>query len=347
MGNLGENIIHKRIVVSGNQEAIRVDKYLRGRLSEISRTKIQKALENGNILVNGKVVEPSYKIKPKDVLEIILPKEEPEFIELLPEPIPLDIIYEDEYIAVINKPAGMVVHPGAGHKSGTIVNALLYHFKNVSRGGSIRPGLIHRLDVGTSGVLLVAKDEDIHYKIAMQFFLREVKKKYLALVWAQPSKNADVIETYIKRDPKNRKIMRAYSLAMPSTGKLAITEYKVVESYYFVSLVECYPITGRTHQIRAHMKYLGTPIFGDSDYGGNKILKGVQRGAYLEFVKGILGSLNRGLLHAYSIKVFHPVFGKYMEFTAPIPTDMENVINLWKENYKKFLNQSALDVDSR
>jgi len=321
--------------VPAGTEPVRIDKYIARTLGHISRTKIQDYIRMGLISVNESVVVPSHKVRGGDIITIEFLESKTIDIELIPQNIPLHIIYEDDDIAVVNKPAGMPVHPGCGHPNGTLVNALLFHFKELSGREGIRPGLVHRLDIGTSGIIVVAKNDYAHNAIAKQFFERVVKKRYLALVWGVPRNPTGIINVPIERHPSIRTIMRC--AVETGHGKEAITEYSLIESYYFVSLVECRPKTGRMHQIRVHMKYLGHPLFGDSDYGGDKILKGSKRGDYITFAQEVLAMASRPMLHALSLGFYHPRTQQWVEFTAQIPEDMLTVIEKWKTNYQKWI----------
>ena len=274
---------HYKFTADPGQETIRIDKFLCDRLPNFSRNKIQVAAKNGNLVVNGSKVKQNYKVKPGDVVALVLPYPVREF-ELVPENIPLEILYEDDTLIVVNKNAGMVVHPGHGNHSGTLVNALIYHFDHLPELPSDytgRPGLVHRIDKNTSGLLVIAKTETALTRLAKQFFEKTTERKYLALVWGDVE-GEGTIKGKIGRSKKNRKIMAVYG--DEEEGKLAITHYKVIERFGYVSLVECMLETGRTHQIRVHFKSIGHPLFNDPEYGGDKILKGIKTSKYQKFI---------------------------------------------------------------
>ncbi len=331
---------HLKIVVDKGQESFRIDKFLTSRLKNASRTKVQYAAEAGSILVNGKPVKASYKIKPGDSVSIVLPHP-PREIELIPQNIPINIIYEDDDIIVVNKAPGMVVHPAYGNYSGTLVNALIYHFQNLPKSKTSiseelsvdRPGLVHRIDKNTSGILIVAKTEKAMVKLSKDFFDRSLDRRYLALVWGNFEENEGTITGHIGRDLKNRKVMAVFPDG--SHGKHAVTHYKVVERFGYVTLVECKLETGRTHQIRVHMRYIGHPIFNDNEYGGDRILKGTTFTKYKQFVENCFSLCPRQALHARSLKIKHPRTGKEIQFDSELPSDMQQLVDKWK-NYAKF-----------
>ena len=320
---------HHRIIVDKGQEPIRIDKYLVNRLEKISRTRIQRAADAGNIIVNDQPVKPNYKTKPGDIISIILAFP-PRKIEILPESIPLNIIYEDEELIVLNKEAGMVVHPGIGNYSGTLVNALYYHFQDspLFQETEIRPGLVHRIDKNTSGILVIAKTELALNHLAKQFFFHTIERKYHALLWGILKNKEGKIEGNIGRSIRDRKKMKVYQDS--SHGKPAITHYKVVEELGYVSLVECTLETGRTHQIRAHFQYIKHPVFNDETYGGNVILKGTTFTKYKQFVQNCFTILPRQALHAKSLGFVHPKTGVKMFFNSELPEDMKQVIEKWR-----------------
>lgn len=322
---------HHRFEADKGQMPLRVDKFLLVRLPHASRTKIQDAAESGCIRVNDKPVKSNYKVKPNDVVSVVLsyPKRE---IEITPENIPLDIVYEDDYLLVVNKPAGMVVHPAFGHFSGTLVNALLWHLKDnpLFTGNDIRPGLVHRIDKDTSGLLVIAKTEEAKSHLALQFFNKTSDRKYLAVCWGNLESETGTITGHIGRHPVNRKVMSVYPDG--SHGKHAITHYKVVERLGYVNLVECILETGRTHQIRAHFKYIGHPLFNDAEYGGNAILKGTTFSKYKQFVNNCFAICPRQALHAQTLGFTHPATGEHLSFESPIPPDMLQLIEKWR-NY--------------
>jgi 23S rRNA pseudouridine1911/1915/1917 synthase len=321
---------HHRIVCDPGQSQVRLDKFLFDRLAHTSRTRIQVAAKAGNVLVNGKAEKPSYKVKPGDVISIVLPYPQRE-VELLPEDIPLDILYEDEHILVLNKPDGLVVHPGHGNWTGTLVNALLFHFGKLPAvpGAEIpRPGLVHRLDKDTSGVMVVGKTEEALTHLARQFFERTSDRRYNALVWGDFEEDEGLIEGHIGRSPKDRTVQYVYPDG--DQGKSAITRWRVVERFRYVTLVECKLETGRTHQIRVHMQWTGHPLFNDAAYGGDRILKGTTFTKYRQFVENCFDLLPRQALHARTLTIDHPITGKRMHFESPLPADMEAVLKRWR-----------------
>jgi 23S rRNA pseudouridine1911/1915/1917 synthase len=320
---------HHRIVVDKGQQVMRIDKYLVNRMVNTSRSKIQAAAAAGNILVNEQAVKSSYKIKPEEVISIVLPHP-PRDTEILPEDIPLDVVFEDEHILVINKNAGLVVHPGVGNYTGTLINALYYYFRDLPlfQTGDMRPGLVHRLDKNTSGILLIAKTELSLNRLAKQFFDRTTSRKYLALVWGSLDEEEGRIEGHIGRDIKDRKKMTVFSDG--SQGKPAVTHYKLLERLGYLSLVECRLETGRTHQIRVHFKHIRHPLFNDDTYGGDQILKGTTFTKYKQFVQNCFQVLPRHALHAKSLGFEHPATGEKMFFDSELPEDMKQVIEKWR-----------------
>lgn len=320
---------HHRIVVDKGQQVMRIDKYLVNRMMNTSRSKIQAAAEAGNILVNERAVKSNYKIKPEEIISIVLPHP-PRDTEILPEDIPLDVIFEDEHILVINKNAGLVVHPGVGNYTGTLINALYYYFRDLPlfQTGDMRPGLVHRLDKNTSGILLIAKTELSLNRLAKQFYDRTTSRKYLALVWGSLDEEEGRIEGHIGRDLKDRKKMTVFSDG--SQGKPAVTHYKLLERLGYLSLVECRLETGRTHQIRVHFKHIRHPLFNDDTYGGDQILKGTTFTKYKQFVQNCFQILPRHALHAKSLGFEHPATGEKMFFDSELPEDMTQVIEKWR-----------------
>lgn len=324
----GELFEHFRITVDKGQDLLRIDKFLHNRLEKTSRTKLQAAADAGNILVNDRPVKSNYRIKPLDVISIVLPHP-PRIIELKGENIPLDIVYEDNDVVVINKQAGLVVHPGYGNYTGTLVNALMYHFENMpSQPGDLRPGLVHRLDKNTSGIMLMAKNEYALAFLAKQFFDRTTKRAYQAVVWGDVKEDHGTITGHIGRDLRDRKIMAVYPNG--EHGKHAVTHYTVLERFGYVTLVECRLETGRTHQIRAHMKHIGHPLFNDDTYGGDKILKGTTFSKYKTFIENCFAICPRHALHAKSLGFVHPTTGKEMFFDSELPADMQALLAKWK-----------------
>ena len=322
---------HHRIEVDKGQSSVRIDKYLFQHLGNISRNRIQNAAKAGNILIYGNPVKSSYKIKPGDIISIVLPNPPREF-ELIPQDIPINIIYEDDDIIVVNKDPDMVVHPGHGNYMGTLVNALAYHLKDLPmyQKGEIRPGLVHRIDKGTSGILVIAKTDLALNKLAKQFYDRKTQRTYVALVWGIFKNNAGTITGNIGRNPRDRLKMQVFEEG--EQGKPAITHFKVIENLGYVSLLECRLETGRTHQIRAHMEYAGHPVFNDDRYGGDRILKGTTFSKYKQFVQNCFKLMPRPALHAKSLGFIHPVSGKAMFFDSEIAADMQTVIDKWR-NY--------------
>ncbi|MFT4770462.1 MAG: 23S rRNA pseudouridine1911/1915/1917 synthase [Cryomorphaceae bacterium] len=322
---------HYRIQADPGQEPLRIDKFLMDRIPNTSRTKLQDAAIEGNIRVNDKKVKANYKVKPSDDIAIVLPYPKRE-IELIPEDIPLEILYEDDYMIILNKAANMVVHPGYGNYSGTMVNALIHHFDNLPEAeGAIpgRPGLVHRLDKNTTGVMVIAKTERALANLSLQFFERTIDRRYVALAWGDIEEDG-MIEGHIGRSLKNRKVMTVFPEG--EYGKEARTGYKVLERLTYVTLVECKLETGRTHQIRAHFQHINHPLFNDPDYGGNKIIKGTQFSKYKQFVMNNFDMIPRQALHARKLELTHPHTGVRMNFESEIPEDLNSVLVRWR-NY--------------
>lgn len=329
--NPAELYEHFRVVVDKGQSQVRVDKYLFERLVNSSRNRIQKAADTGLIMANGKPVKSSYKVKPCDVLTVMMDR--PRYDnDIIPEDIPLDIVYEDNDLMVINKPAGLVVHPGCGNYHGTLVNAIAWHLKDNPRYDPNDPqvGLVHRIDKDTSGLLVVAKTPDAKTHLGLQFYNKTTKRKYNALVWGIVENNEGTIEGNIGRNPKDR--MQMAVLSDPAQGKHAVTHYRILERLGYVTLVECVLETGRTHQIRVHMKHIGHTLFNDERYGGNEILKGTHFSKYKQFVNNCFETCPRQALHAMTLGFVHPRTGEEMFFTSPLPEDMTNLIDKWR-NY--------------
>ncbi len=325
---------HYKFTADPGQEIIRIDKFLCDRLPNFSRNKIQLAAKNGNLVVNDHTVKQNYKVKPGDVVALVLPYPVREF-ELIPENIPLDILHEDDSLLVVNKNAGMVVHPGHGNHSGTLVNALIYHFEHLPElpsDFSGRPGLVHRIDKNTSGLLVIAKTELALTRLAKQFFEKTTERKYLALVWGD-LEGSGTIQGKIGRSKKNRKVMAVYS--EEEEGKHAVTHYNVIERFGYVSLVECTLETGRTHQIRVHFKSIGHPLFNDPEYGGDKILKGIKTSKYQKFILNNFNLLKGQALHAKTLGFEHPETGKKMMFNSQLPEYFELVLKRFREYCKK------------
>ncbi len=320
---------HFRFQVDKGQGTTRIDKFLANRIENSSRSKIQAASEAGSILVNDRAVKSNYKIKPLDVITIVLPNP-PREIELIPQDIPIHIVYEDDDVIVINKDAGMVVHPGYGNYSGTLVNAVAFHLKDLPlfQAGEMRPGLVHRIDKNTSGILVMAKNEISLSKLAKQFFDRTCDRRYVALVWGNVAAEEGTIEGHLGRSVKDRKVMDVFPEG--DFGKHAITHYKVLERFGYVTLVQCKLETGRTHQIRIHMKHLGHPLFNDTEYGGDRILKGTTFSKYKQFIENCFQIMPRQALHAKTLEFNHPRSGERMAFDSEIATDMSQVIEKWR-----------------
>ncbi|MEO5909563.1 MAG: RluA family pseudouridine synthase [Pelobium sp.] len=321
---------HLKIVVDKGQSLLRIDKFLMHRVENASRNRIQNAIDAGNVLVNGKVIKASYKVKPQDEISIVLPHP-PRDTEVYPEDIPINIIYEDEDVILVNKEAGMVVHPGYGNWDGTLVNALVFHFNQLPQlpGNEGRPGLVHRIDKDTSGLLLISKNEKAMTYLAMQFYDHSITRRYRALVWGDVAEDGKV-EGYIGRSAKDRKVMDVYD--DPEKGKWSITHYKVLERFNYVTLVECELETGRTHQIRAHMQHIGHPLFNDAPYGGDKIRKGTIFAKYKQFVENCFDIIPRQALHAKTLGFIHPTTKKYIHFDSDLPEDFSQVLEKWR-NY--------------
>lgn len=322
---------HHRFVSDKGQSLLRVDKFLMQLIANATRNKIQKAAEEGNIWVNDIPVKSNYRVKPFDVVRVML--SHPPFENLiLPENIPLDIFYEDDQLLVINKPPGLVVHPGHGNYTGTLVNALAFHFENLPKNSSDRPGLVHRIDKDTSGLLVVAKTEAAMTHLAKQFEDKTTEREYIALVWGNIKEDEGTIEGNIARHVKDRMQMAVFTDG--ETGKPAVTHYKVLERFGYVTLVSCKLETGRTHQIRVHMKYIGHTLFNDERYGGHLILKGTTFTKYKQFIDNCFKTLPRQALHAKTLGFVHPKTGEYMRFDTELPQDMKDCIEKWR-NYAK------------
>ncbi|HDZ41577.1 MAG TPA: RluA family pseudouridine synthase [Bacteroidetes bacterium] len=321
---------HYRVEADAGQKALRIDKFLVNRIDNTSRTRIQNAALAGNILVNDQAVKSNYKVKPGDIIQILL-AHPPRETEILPENIPLDIRYEDESVLIVNKEAGMVVHPGTGNYTGTLVNALMHHLRDIPlfKTGELRPGLVHRIDKNTSGLLLVAKTEFALNNLGKQFYEHSTGRKYTAIVWGNPGKEGTITGN-IGRSPGNRKLMHVFPDGRE--GKPAVTHYRLIEDLSYVSIIECELETGRTHQIRVHMSYIKHPLFNDPEYGGDKILRGTTFTKYQQFIRNCFSIMPRQALHARYLSFNHPVSGKRMEFETELPDDMNRLIEKWR-NY--------------
>ena len=320
---------HHRIVADAGQSLLRIDKFLISRLPNVTRTKIQNGIHLGFVLVNDKPVKPNYKIHPNDEIIISFP-EPPRDTDIKPENIQLNIIYEDDHLLVVNKPAGMVVHPAHENWTGTLVNALVYHFQNLpnTKGNEGKPGLVHRIDKDTSGLLVIAKTEPVMSALASQFFHHTIERTYWALVWGVPDPPEGTINVNLGRSPKDRRVTIAFPDGV--IGRHAITHYRLLKNLRYVSLVECKLETGRTHQIRAHMKYIGHPLFNDGMYGGNSILKGTMFSKYKQFVENCFRLIPRQALHAKTLGFEHPVSKKHMQFNTDLPDDFEKALKKWE-----------------
>ena len=320
---------HYRFVASDGQVPLRVDKFLMNFIENATRNKIQQAAKAGNILVNDTPVKSNHKVKPRDVVRVVLSHPPHENL-LVAEDILLDIVYEDNDIIVLNKPPGIVVHPGHGNYSGTLVNGLIYHIENLPINSNKRPGLVHRIDKDTSGLLVVAKTEFAMIHLSKQFFDRTTERLYYALVWGIIEEDTGTIKGHMGRSFKNRLLMDVFPNG--EYGKPAITHFKVIERLTYVTLIQCKLETGRTHQIRAHFKHIGHPLFNDKRYGGNQILKGTTFTKYKQFVDNCFKILPRQALHAKTLGFIHPTSGKFLQFDSPIPKDIEICLNKWR-NY--------------
>lgn len=324
---------HHAFSVDKGQQLLRIDKYLMNRIENATRNKIQAAAKNGSIYVNDVQVKSSYKVKPFDKIRVMFEHPPYEYL-LVPENIPLDIVYEDDELLVVNKQAGMVVHPGHGNYSGTLINALTFHFDNLPNNSSNRPGLVHRIDKDTSGLLVVAKTEQAMTHLAKQFFNKTSEREYVAIVWGNMDDDEGTVEGNIGRHPKNRLQNTVFFGDDDDKGKPAVTHYKVIERLGYVTLVGCKLETGRTHQIRVHMKHIGHTLFNDERYGGEKILKGTTFTKYKQFVENCFKILPRQALHAKTLGFKHPKTGKMMSFDSEIPQDMQDCIEKWR-HYSK------------
>ena len=325
----------REIIVDPGQGALRIDKFLLDRIDTSSRNRIQGALKSGLITVNGVPVKPSYKVMPNDSIKVLWPIDPNYPTQILPEPMNLNIVYEDADLLIINKPAGLVVHPGVGNYSGTLVNGLAYHVDQIKSlqnlpGNELQPGLVHRIDKETSGLLVIAKNEQAMYNLAYQFYKHTIKREYIAVVWGSPDSAEGTIRSYLGRSQQDRKLVTVYPDG--DYGKLAITHYKVLEDMYYVSVVACNLETGRTHQIRVHMQHLGHPVFSDQRYGGNKVVKGTVYTKYKQFEENCFELCPRQALHARSLGFKHPINGQDMYFECDLPPDMQALIEKWR-NY--------------
>lgn len=321
---------HYRFVVDPGQIPLRIDKFLFHKIPNVSRNKIQNAAKAGNIIVGNENVKPSYKVKPEDVISIVL-AHPPRDTEIIPENIPIEVVYEDKDLMIVNKQAGMVVHPGYANYTGTLVNTLAYYLQNISKTPN-EEGLgylAHRIDKDTSGLVVVAKNELTQSGLAHQFFYHTIERRYIALVWGDFEEGEGKISRHIGRDMKDRRIMNIYEDG--SYGKEAVTHYKIIKRFGYVTLIECRLETGRTHQIRAHLKYIKHPLFNDEAYGGNKILRGTTFTKYRQFINNCFKIIPRQALHAKSLGFVHPITKKHMFFDSELPEDMQHVIEKWEK----------------
>lgn len=322
---------HYRFVVDKGQSMLRVDKYITNHMEKTSRHRIQLAIDASYVRVNDKVVKANYKVKPNDIITIVMPYQR-RGMEILPEDIPLEIAYEDEHLLVINKPAGLVVHPGHGHFSGTLINALAYHL-GIKQGPDAtdeRMGiLVHRIDKNTSGLLVVAKNDEAQMGLAKQFFDHSIERKYIAIVWGNVKEDSGTIDANIGRDPNDRMKFKAFP--NKETGKRAVTHYKVLERFGYVTVIECQLETGRTHQIRVHMNSIGHPLFNDDRYGGDRILNGTIYSKYKQFIDNCFKILPRHALHAKTLGFIHPIDGKHIFVENEIPQDMVALMDKWRK----------------
>lgn len=318
---------HYSFVAAQGQEPLRVDKFLMNFIENATRNKIQKAARQNSIWVNGTPVKQNYKVKAGNTVKVMF-QHPPYELLLTPEVIPLTLVYEDDTLLIVNKSAGMVVHPGHGNYSGTLLNALVYHFKNLPKNSSERPGLVHRIDKDTSGLLVIAKTEAAMTHLAQQFFEKSSERQYVALVWGNVEADEGTIEGSIGRNPKNRLQMMVFPEG--NHGKAAVTHYKVLERFRYVTLVSCKLETGRTHQIRVHLKHIGHPLFHDARYGGDKILKGTTFTKYRQFVQNAFKLLPRQALHAKTLGFVHPKTRVFMRFDSELPEDMASCIEKWR-----------------
>jgi len=327
----GEQVLHEHFsfIADPGQEPLRVDKYLMNRVENATRNKIQNAAKEGSIFVNDVVVKSSYKVKGGDTIRVLFGHPPYENL-LVGEDLPIDVVYEDDSLIIVNKAAGMVVHPGHGNYSGTLINGLMFHFDNLPQNDKQRPGLVHRIDKDTTGLLVVAKTETAMTHLSKQFFDKSSERKYFALVWGDVKADSGTIEGNIGRHPRNRLQMTVFD-EDEEIGKPAVTHYKVLERLGYVTFLECQLETGRTHQIRAHMKHIGHTLFNDERYGGDAILKGTSFTKYKQFVVNCFKLLPRQALHAKTLGFEHPVTGKWMQFDSEIPDDMRLALEKWRQ----------------
>ncbi|MBX2928614.1 MAG: RluA family pseudouridine synthase [Saprospiraceae bacterium] len=325
---------YNEILVDPNQSPIRIDKFLIDRMQRVSRNRLQNAIRAGSIRVDGQEIKPNFKVKPGQSITVLVPKPPHDGVRIVPQPIPIDIIYEDDDLLVLNKTPGMVVHPGVGHWRGTLVNALAYHFQKnkvptVGDGKDNRVGLVHRIDKNTSGLMVVAKTEFAMSHLAKQFFYHTVQRTYYALVWGEPKEDFGTVRGHVGRDRKDRQLFTVFPEG--DHGKWAVTHYKVLERLYYVSLIQCNLETGRTHQIRVHLKHIGNPLFSDERYGGDVIVKGTVFSKYKMFVQKVFNVMPRHALHAKSLGFIHPTTGEAMLFDSELPPDFQEALDEWRK----------------
>lgn len=337
LGQQDELHEHYRFVADKGQQPLRVDKFLMNRIEHATRNKIQKAAKEGHIYVNDQTVKSNYKVKGNDVVRVLFAHPPHEFL-LVPQEIDLDLVYEDDSLIVVNKPAGMVVHPGHGNYQDTLINGLIFHFENLPENQNNRPGLVHRIDKDTSGLLVVAKTEQAMTHLAQQFFDKSTQREYIALVWGNVDEDRGTVVGHIGRHPKNRLQNTVFEGEDAELkGKHAVTHYEVIERLGYVTLIRCILETGRTHQIRVHMKHIGHTLFNDERYGGDEILKGTHFTKYKQFVDNCFKILPRQALHAKTLGFVHPKTEKFMHFESPLPEDISAAIDKWR-NYAKSAN---------
>lgn len=323
------------IQVDRNQSPLRIDNFLNDRIKNVSRTRIQQGIKSGAITVNGNLVKPNFKIAPSQEIKVIVPRHQD--LEITPENIPLDIIYEDEELMVINKPAGIVVHPGVGNRTGTLLNAIAFYLKmdlsksDPEKFNFARLGMVHRIDKETSGLLVIAKTEFSLSHLSKQFFDHTSSREYIALIWGELEENGGTVDVNIGRHPRRRDLFTVFPEG--ESGKHAITHWEMIERMYYVSLIKCKLETGRTHQIRVHMQSLGHPVFNDERYGGDRIVKGTIYSKYKQFVENTFSNFRRHALHAKTLGFTHPTSGKRMEFDSPLPTEFEALVQAWRSYY--------------
>lgn len=330
---------HYRFLVDPGQSLLRIDRFLVDRISGVSRNRVQVAIENNFILVNSRPIRANYRVKPRDEIRVVLPKP-PSLRDVLPEDIPIDIVYEDDDLIVLNKPSDMVVHPGYNNWTGTLANALVYYFQNLPNKSGVegRPGLVHRIDKNTSGLMIVAKTESSMTHLAKQFYDHSIDRTYLALVWGSLKEPTGTIDARLTKSHLDRRVV-AIVEGDSDIGKRAITHYSVLKDYNIVSLVECRLETGRTHQIRAHMQHLGHPIFGDTKYGGDKILKGHHLPKYIGFIENCFALMPHQTLHAKSLGFVHPRNGDRLFFDSDLPKNFKEILDRWENYFKNYIPQ--------